>query len=596
MCDELHGYRDECADSASFSVTMATTVSEPESRKSSAATGKAVRWFIRLATPLAIFGHIHRYAYLDPRHAAQMMVGGDWTTYVVSPNFLDGSHLLPVGSLPGYLAPVGASLAKTDSIPAVVLLYRLIGSIFSGQPVQLIGTFLLSAVVLSFVAVCRFLDLIEAPRGLAREVVTLCVASTLVMAPFWNLQYVHPALMQQWILILAVTSALRRCPSFIGGRFRQTSNRLAGVAPVMAAAACQPYLLPMTMVVSFAPDLARLFRAPAATALKIGGTAIGALGLASALGYLGGGGKLGSTGFGAYAANLVSLFDADRQSRIFSDIPTAPDAIGGYSYVGFGGLVIVVLAVTRSLAQFRSRSMNRVGVDARSDRLDDIWPQRVFTLGVCFLLTYAVIPDLWIGKRRVLSLDALFGLIAPITAIFRVNGRFTWIPLWTMLLLGGARLVLFRSRSLAMLVAISIFGVQMYDVVPWAPLSRPTASIEYPAARAVLQQEAEAGALSVQFQPPVVIPGCFAPDFGDFPALGDAMLAASQVRLSVNSGYVARLTPAYEDAICNHQAAEFRSGRYIANVVYVIPVSAETPSGLRCRKLTTQLQACRVIS
>jgi hypothetical protein len=574
---------------------MATTVSEPAGRKSSAVTGQATRWLVRLVVPVAIFGHLHRYAYLDPRHAAQMMVGGDWTTYVVSPNFLDTAHLLPVGSLPGYLAPVGASLAKTDSIPAVVLLYRIVASIFSGHPVQLIGIFLLSAIALSFVSICRFLDLIEAPRGLAREVVTLCLASTLVMAPFWNLQYVHPALMQQWILVLAVTSALRRCPTFIGGRFRQNKSRLTGVAPVLLAAACQPYLLPMTMVVSFAPDIARVLRAPAAVLLKIGGTSIGALGLASALGYIGGGGKLGSTGFGAYAANLVSLVDADGQSRILSDIPTAPDAIGGYSYVGFGGLVIVVLALSWSFTRFRSTKSKLAVEEVAPDRVADVWPQRVFTLGVFFLLVYAVVPDLWIGKRRVLSLQALFEAAAPITAIFRVNGRFTWIPLWTVLLLGGARLVLLRSKAPAMLAAVLIFGLQVYDVVPWTPLVRPAASIEYPIARAVLQQEAEAGAVAVQFQPPVVIPGCFAPDFGDFPALGDAILAASQARLSVNSGYVARLTPAYEDAICNRQAAEFRSGRYVANVVYVIPGTAATPSGLRCRPLTTHLQACRVI-
>ena len=74
--------------------------------------------------------------------AAPRMLFSDYVTYVVAPSYLRTAPVLsiPIGRLPGYIAPVGSSLGLSDASPILMPVYRLANAISPERPVQLIGS------------------------------------------------------------------------------------------------------------------------------------------------------------------------------------------------------------------------------------------------------------------------------------------------------------------------------------------------------------------------------------------------------------------------------------------------------------------------
>ena len=523
------------------------------------------------------------------------MVGDDWTTYVVAPNYLRVAPLLtfPLGRVPGYIAPSGTTLAMTDSLPVLTPVYRLLLAIFPNSSIQLVGLILLVAFVLTFTMVARFADLVETNlRPLSRELITLALATVLTVAPFWNLQYVHPALMQQWVIVWALITAFQRCPSFLGGRFRQSNKPRKGLGPIIAAALIQPYLIPMVAIPALAPDLVRARSNPRFVMGKIA-LAVGSVAIISfLLGYIGDGSRLGSTGFGNYAADLTSVVDPNSQSRFLTDIHGTADSIGGYGYVGLGGLALLFLACRTAVVDLLRRMAGPENQRVPSAR----WPLAALRFGVTGLFVFALLPTVRVAGRPMVDLSAVFNRFASLTAVFRVNGRFVWVLLWFGLLIGVARTMLISKKWLAISAALSIALCQLVEVRPWKPLVRPQSAIEYYSAVDILSAYSRVGATSIQFQPPVVIPGCYPEDFGRFDEIGDALLAASKVGMPVNSGYTARLAPRFVELNCHRDAVSFQEAVLDYRVVYIVPSTIPVRRGLGCNQLTTKLLACRSLT
>ena len=99
------------------------------------------KWILRLLVPFGLFGGVLDFRVLNPLSAARMMTTIDWTTYIVSPNYLRGGPLLslPIGQIPKYVAPVGTALAHTDTVPLLTPLYRLLLAIYPDRPIQLLS-------------------------------------------------------------------------------------------------------------------------------------------------------------------------------------------------------------------------------------------------------------------------------------------------------------------------------------------------------------------------------------------------------------------------------------------------------------------------
>ena len=545
---------------------------------------------VRVVLPTLIFGWYHSFGYLNPLAAPRLMFGSDWTTYVVSPNFLRSSSFFtwPAGEIPNYVAPIGTNLAQTDSFPVLLPLYRVLLAVFPNRPIQIVGLALLVAVILTFNAVAGFLDMVQSDgHWLWRELATLAVASVAVIAPFWNLQYNHPALMQAWIIVWALTGALRRCPSLFSGGLEKSPKKWTGLGPICAAAAVQPYLIPMVLLPALAPDLVAVRSKPRWVALKCG-VACGLILLISvSLGYLSGGGQLGSPGFGNYAADLASVIDPNGQSRFVTDLPSTPDSIGGYGYLGLGGLFLLAGAGYCFLLERRRPPVNG------GRNLHDRRPLHAVYVSVAMLTAYSIMPRVRILGHEVLHFEKITDQITSLTSIFRVNGRYIWVFIWLILLLAGAQLIRSIDRRLSTAILAVALGLQVADVVPFPPLLRASGQVEYLSAAQRLRDEQQSGATSIEFQPPVVIPGCYSVDYESFEVLGDVLLAAAVVGLPVNSGYTARLNPAFIERNCVDDALRFADQKFRPDVLYVLPATYPEPVDLVCSMITVQLRGCR---
>jgi hypothetical protein len=550
------------------------------------------KWFLRLLVPFGLFGSVLDFRVLNPLSAARMMSSIDWTTYIVSPNYLRSSPLLsmPIGQIPKYVAPIGTALAHTDTVPLLTPIYRLLIAIYPDRPIQLLGLILILGWVGTFVSIAWFLDKVRIEmHPVLREATILCFASIATIAPFWTVQYGHPSLMQGWIIVLALGGAARRCPTAFGGAIEQTDRRWTGIGPVCAAAAIQPYFLPMVFVVVIAPDLARI-GVDRTWWLKKAATAMGlAVVIDYVLGYIGGGGSLGSPGFGIYASDLIALVDPNGQSRYVRDLPSLLPNYEGYAWTGVGGICLLAIG----LVVHRRRSVRSAPVDVGStiatrDRL----PFRFLCGAVALNAIYAWMPQVRFARHVVVDLRGITRHISSITALFRVNGRFILVLVWMLLLAAMVTIVRLKRPTVVFAIAAIALVVQVSDVRPWPGLIRADGSVHYTDAVRELRTELASGRNTIEVQPPVLVPFCYDQKTFTFDRLGDILLAASVLGIPSSSGYLSREDPVATATICTDQRNAFDAGTYSAHTIYVMAESAAPPAALTCRPLTPGLIVC----
>jgi hypothetical protein len=550
------------------------------------------KWILRLLVPFGLFGAKLDFGLLNPLSAARMMSTIDWTTYIVSPNYLRSAPLLslPIGQIPKYVAPVGTALAHTDTVPLITPLYRLLIALYPHRPIQLLGLVLIVGWVGTFLSISWFLDKVRVDlHPLLREATILCLASVATIAPFWTLQFNHPSLMQGWIIVLALGGALRRSPTAFGGVIEQTDRRWTGLVPVCAAAAIQPYFLPMVFVVVIAPDLARIRTAPTWW-LKKAAVAMGlAVVIDYVLGYVGGGGSLGSPGFGVYASDLIALVDPNTQSRYVRDLPSMPPAYEGYAWTGLGGIILLIVAV---VLHRRRTTRAASGGAGSSPTTGDPLAFRLVCVAVALNAVYAWLPRLRFARHVVIDVREITRHVTSLTALFRVNGRFIHVLVWMLLLAAMVSILRLKRPAVVLAIAAVALVVQLSDVRPWTGMFRPDGSVHYSQAVAELRTELASGRNTIEVQPPVLVPFCYDQKTLPFDRLGDVLLAASVLGIPSSSGYLSREDPAATERICNGQRATFDAGTYSANTIYVMAATADPPFDLDCRPLTPGLIVC----
>lgn len=208
------------------------------------------RWHlaaIDVAVPVAVYlVRIGRWP-LDLLNAPRLL-SLDWTTYIAAPNFLRTAPILtmPIGEIPDYLAPAGASLGLADASPMLMPLYRVLNAIFPDQPTQLLGWILLFSYVATYLWSVRFLR--RAARsvgndGWPTEVGARLAGVMMLVLPFFAARIVHISLTHQWVIIAAAYFAV-----FEPRPDPRTDRKIALLTVV--AAALHPYLVPQVLVVS----------------------------------------------------------------------------------------------------------------------------------------------------------------------------------------------------------------------------------------------------------------------------------------------------------------------------------------------------------
>lgn len=510
--------------------------------------------------------------------AASRMITGDYATYISSPNFLRTAPILtiPLASTPDHMAPTGSSLGLTDSTPILFPAYRVMNTLFPDRPTQLVGPIVLAAYVATFYALFALMRLLLERfdhEGRLHHVPTAFACATLLfLNPMFHARVVHPSLTHQWIILWAVYTVLRDGP--------HPTNRTkhATLGQAAAAATIQPYLLPV-VVLLHVPTIYRGLRARLAPTVGFLALYVGTIAaLSFLLGYIQPGARTSSYGFGRYSANVLFLVDPGAWSRLLPDIPTLPDTWEGQGYLGGGVLLATVVSVG---------VLASVGPAALRAYLGPFtWPAAAGAL----LAGFAVLPAIYVGEARVVDLQRLLEPLESVMGIFRANGRYVWLASWSFGIASVGALILVRHRIARYVILGGLVAVQVADLDP-PPLARRSSS-DYEAVASVLLSMREMGATRIEIMPPLIVKACAGREI-PISEVEPIVLAASVLRMSINSGYPSRSTSQFEREICRDQVEEFVRGVRHADVVYVVNARSRESNEMSCRPITPSLVACR---
>ena len=332
-------------------------------------------------------------------------------------------------------APEGANIAFTDSIPLAALAFK---PFRYWLPIgfHYFGIWRVVAYILQAVA-AAFLIRAVGQRSLIATLIAVCLA---LMQPILLNRLGHTALLTQGYLILGLGFY------FLGLR---ASNRFKSVTLCFTlllsiALLTHPYLFAMVgaLYMAFLGDYFIRFRhwKPCIIALASGVTII--LAILAVCGYLKK--SIGTSGYGIYSMNLLSLFTGGRL------IPKSIDATGGqsdgFNYLGIG--LIAALVIT-SILHWRWL----LHLPRRYPALASI---------VCLLTIFALSNKVFLGSKELIHYD-LFYPIQMICDIFRASGRMFWPVGYLLMLVGLFGVLMNRNHAMVVPSLLLVVGLQYYD-------------------------------------------------------------------------------------------------------------------------------------
>jgi hypothetical protein len=395
-----------------------------------------------------------------------------------------------------------------------------------------------------------------------------------VLAPIFLHRLVHEALCAHFLLLAAMTWAVRREPP----------PRLGPVLLPAFTVGVHPYLAVMVLAVCAAAlvrDAAGRWRS---TLLRLALAVALVVGMAALLGYFAHRGEdIGGRGFGKWNSDLASFIIPDGHSRIW---PKLPMRFGEGEGCGFLGVGVLALGLS-------GLGLELWAVRRREPRLP--WRRVAPTIGaavLCALLAYAGKLDLC-GHE---ILDFSFLYPAGIGATFRSSGRFIWVASY--LLTTGALAVWLARRPRVAPVAIGLaFVVQLADTngvffarrigtKQAAPRQSPTwqlAAGDYDHMALYPPRCGDGGALCCE-------------GLSRAPLPQDMYLAALATRLGLtyNGFGAARVPRAAHRPACAALQADILAGRLDPRTVYVVAKDEEQSFRAHnptapCRKLDAEL-------
>jgi hypothetical protein len=397
------------------------------------AAGVGLGWFVHVAGPQA----------LNPVNHGWVLTGEDWSIHALGWWFFRNEPwALPLGRLDGLMYPAGTTVGFTDSIPLVAVLLKPLSPLLP-ERFHYIGLWLgfcFAANAAAGAWVARRLG-----AGLLGQVGAGALMAT---APVLLPRMGHEALCAHFLLIVLVGLHLEPARPWPLAR----RSLLIAVGVVAMAGGIHPYLAAMTLPLAVALPLRNALvdrAAPLGTALWGPLAMVGAL-VATLLlfGYLGGTAPAARAGFGFWNADLLSLVNSRGFSRLLPEFPAGRPHLEGFGYLGLGTLGAVVASLVLGAVRWR---------DARQARWLRYLPLAVIALGA---LAFAVASEVKAGSVTLVNIDGVVAPFERLTGAFRGNGRFVWVPHYTVALAGTAGLLWgLRRRPLVAGVLLLALGV-----------------------------------------------------------------------------------------------------------------------------------------
>lgn len=461
----------------------------------------------------------------------------------------------PLGSIHGMLGSIPTTVGYTDSIPLAAILFKLFAP-WLPDPFQYFGIWLFACYALQGLFAFK---LLRALNLRLRD--TLLGTLLFVTAPVLLFRWPHLALSAHWIVLAAI---------YLYVRERSTPRiPAAWAALVIGAVWIQPYVAAMVFGMAIAAACGEIIppRPEGWLVSVLARLATLVVALLSAFGVLGylamGGGS--AWGFGYYNTDLLAAINPFRYSLILPELTTAPGGYEGYAYLGLGTLVLLAFVGVELV-----RHRNVFKPDWRR------WSPLI--IAVVLMLVYALGSPLTLDGHPLFRVRYVYRLLAPLTGVFRTNGRFVW-PFYYLLvtaaiviavrLLGGKR---------ATLLLACVAAVQLIDLSPAPKLVREglrtsqMPRLDGPAWAGLGQSYAAIELVPAYF---FNSPGC-GPESRPDDYNSPLSFLAVRERMRFNSGYVSRPPTAGIHAACVAAADSVRRGIFDPRTVYV-PRADELP-------------------
>lgn len=289
-----------------------------------------------------VFFAIYGAAPLIPQNLEWLPRSGDpvqaWLGWLF---FRDSPWAFPIGMNPRLGLELGNTIIYTDSNPLLAFVFKILAPILPPD-FQYFGWWLLACLMLqSFFGykLCALYTRSAALSLLGAVLFSLSLPMLLRYSCHFNL-------CAHFLILAALWLCLAR-------QFHPRLHALAWIALLCAAALIHAYIFVMAGCLWLA-DLAGRLRSGAisgrfAAACFFISIGAGALACWQA-GYFGIGRASSDGGFGLYRMNLISLFDSDGfASFIMPDLPSHAGEDEGFTYLGLGGIAILVCAAATAI-------------------------------------------------------------------------------------------------------------------------------------------------------------------------------------------------------------------------------------------------------
>jgi hypothetical protein len=393
-----------------------------------AAAAVGVLWYLRL-------GGLHT---LNPLNL-NWVLSGDWRQHLFGWLFFRREPwTFPLGAVSALLHPVGSNIAFTDSNPLVSILLKPFAGWLPAE-FQFIGPWLAMCFAMQGYWGARLTSTVtDAP---VQQWLGGCLFA---FSPVLAMRLGHDTLCAQWLLLGLM---------FVGFReYTRPADATRGARLALSlatlSAAIHPYLAAMCAALALACYV-RLWRGGVLSLARVlawsAATVAAMFTVMAVIGYFTDANP-GSVGFERYAADLVTLIDAEGSSKLLGSFQLQEGRWEGFGFLGLG---VLIALLTVPVAWLRIRPMSRRGV----------WIIAI----VCLLMgVYSLSSTITLADRHVARIHHLYDWLDIITKPFRSSGRFIWplhyvltlLALWGVTRLFRRRSAVFATAALAIVVAV----------------------------------------------------------------------------------------------------------------------------------------------
>lgn len=372
-----------------------------------------------------------------------------------------GSWTFPIGLTNTISYPTNISVIYTDAIPLVALFFKLISFILP-KTFQYLGLYGLLCYILQGILAAK---IVKKHTESKLNIIASAILFTIVPSMIFRMFY-HTALASHWIILLALETI------FLYDEFEDNKKiyyMWALIAFLISTIHIYYLVMCGIILVGYITlDILKTKKIKKSILLLITYIFTSLI----TIWFFGGFTNIGKNddfGFGSYSYNLNGLINSQEWSVFLKKLPMLPDQYEGFSYLGLGVIILIIIAIILTIVWFKKDK----------ESLMENKKLLISLIVITVLSTIvALSPKAYIGEHLLYELK----LPTPINnlwGVFRSTGRMIW-PVIHILTLSSIIVILKRLNWKYSLIIITLcIFIQIIDIGPILSQNHTLYATEY---------------------------------------------------------------------------------------------------------------------